>query len=210
MENEAATGLDERAVVKWEYTSEAFREKVFYTLADRNKNFWGNVFMVDTDRDYHMAEDEWESLLAESELSYETTERESENDSIYGYYAFVKNTILFMAVIFAGGSCICASIIWINRRHRELVVRRIFGYSFLDLLGVLFKELIVIFIMGILSGALIFCCIQLLNHESIAIIMFSLKSILTFFAGMGLLMLAILAISIVNAVVKNPIHGLRG
>ncbi len=201
LKNDAASGMDERAVINWASLDDAAKEDflddtVFYNYL---------TVLVDTDADGDTAKNEFLLLADELGLSVEEDELESNTGSIDLYYTFVKGSVLVVAVIFSVCSCLAASAIWVHRRNRELVIRRVFGYSMGDIVALLIRELAPKLLFGLVSGVIIFLLFSLCNGSTLIIggsgFVYALAGII---GGILLILIIVLAIPIAKIAEEKP------
>ncbi len=201
LKNDAASGMDERAVINGASLDDEAKEDflddtVFYNYL---------TVLIDTDADGETAKNEFLLLTDELGLSVEEDERESSTGSIDLYYTFVKGSVLVVAVIFSVCSCLAASAIWVHRRNRELVIRRVFGYSMGDIVALLIRELAPKLLFGLVSGVIIFLLFSLCNSSTLIIggygFVYALAGII---GGILLILVVVLAIPIAKIAEEKP------
>lgn len=201
LKNDTASGMDERAVINWASLDDEARE---YFIDDIVFDSDLTV-LIDTDKDGEAAENEFLALTDELGLSAKEDERESSIGTIDLYYSVVKESVLIVAIIFSACSCLAASTIWVHRRNRELVVRRVFGYSIGDILILLVKELAPRLFVGLVSGVLIFLIFSLCNKSTLLFgsggFVMALAGII---GGILLILVAVLTIPMVRIVKEKP------
>ncbi len=199
LKNDAASGMDERAVINGASLDDEAKEDflddtVFYNYL---------TVLIDTDADGETAKNEFLLLTDELGLSVEEDERESSTVDLY--YTFVKGSVLVVAVIFSVCSCLAASAIWVHRRNRELVIRRVFGYSMGDIVALLIRELAPKLLFGLVSGVIIFILFSLCNSSTLIIggsgFVYALAGII---GGILLILVVVLAIPIVRIAEEKP------
>lgn len=201
LQNETASGMDERVIIQWENLSESFQDNILYYMADRNNN----IFLLDTDKNASEALTEWKSIFDGERLCYEDTERENGTGSIDWYYVFIKKTILFVAVLFSACSCLGASAIWMHRRQRELMIRRVFGYSIFDIVVLLIKDYVWTLVIGMLSSYIIFIVFSLCNHTAVSLTNVGiLKMLEEYLVGAMALIVCVFSLPVIRLAKERP------
>ena len=160
LENDVVSGVDTRILVNYISTTDDFRDTLLLLMSDVSYYTSSTNFVLEicSDGDVNDTVDQVMNVLENAGFEYGITETDLFEDiSETNYvYKFIKRSMVMLAFAFAVCACLTTSYIWVSRRRRELVVRRIFGFGILNIMARLSRELLPLIAAGLLTGILLF------------------------------------------------------
>ncbi len=207
--NEAAGGNDVRCILDLRKQNHVLREHLINSYSGRL-----NVKLqlaLCSDEEFDFMDNALTAVLDTLPMEYEIS-----TGSDGAYYAdlmavFIRQTVVVIAMVFSAVTCISASLIWLQRRRKELVLRRVFGYSIINIIEVLFSDSMPVLAMGVFGGSLLFGIQVILKGESNFLYWHNLPEILLeLMAGIAVIESLILLVPYLKLRKDNLIDGLHG
>ena len=201
-------------IIMYEDTSENFRETILYEEGDyiySGKNGFKIHFQSNTSSGEEYFNEIEEKLIDSGYIVRDMEEfyKKSSGDVYVSDYVIIMQILNIVLIIFSIISCMYVMLLWIDRRSGELMIRKSFGASTGNILGVVIKDL---FKLGVIS-MFVSICIQIIYRTVFPVSRFmisiKLENILMILGGMFAVVVIMLVVPIIKLVRLMPATGIK-
>lgn len=215
-ENNTAGGCDTRIIVDYCYGTSSFKESVLKNISNPMTYYdTTNTFYIDicSDSDIEAVENEVADIVGKNNMKLEEQKEDSNNaaSGINQFFVLIKKSVLWISLFFAVCSFICATLLFVKVRMRQWVIRRVFGYSLMDIAKSVVPEMFVITLMGTMIGLLLFAIQNIFNHYAFTVIKDDILIFIAGYLGIAAMIIVVVFIFSIYALHRNSlIDNLRG
>lgn len=115
----------------------------------------------------------------------------------------------YVLLIFAFISCLYVSALWVDKRKKELIIRKAFGCSIFDIISVLFLDLFKISVIAIFMAVSIQFAYRKLIIKETFLLFASWKSIIMIIAALISVIIISIIIPMIKVIVIKPAKGVK-
>lgn len=190
LNNYMASRVDNSIYIIWDECEESLKAALIKAISSyMEEGFLKIVF--ESDENLADTVDYFSSELERISVHDMGTVKIYDGDYQNYWYKFYNYIFIVICLFFSVINCFCVSIIWIRRRQREITIRMAYGYSDMDILVMLYKDMMMLCIPAMLLALIdIMVFSTVLGIEGIFSHLF-MKFILVV---LGMLLIAVLCI----------------